>query len=254
MRRFLKDYFWFSRSERNGTLILALLMMAVLIFPEIYLVLRGPKVYPADPEFLQAITEFYGKDNPVKTSGMVNERFYEDAAGDTRKDGDQKIDQEVAGVFNADSANIVHTAGASGGFSETSQQQAALDINSADTTGLMSLRGIGPVLSRRIIRYRDILGGYYDVSQLAEVYGIDSEWVASSESLICTDTVTIRGLLLLSGEFGDLLRHPYLDYEQVSEIFRLRREGRLKSTGDLLESPLFNARELEKLIPYLRIE
>lgn len=223
MRRFLKDYFWFSRSERNGTLILALLMMAVLIFPEIYLVFRGPKVYPADPEFLQAITEFYGKDNPEKTSGMVNERFYEDAAGDTRKDDDQK-------------------------------QQAALDINSADTTGLMSLRGIGPVLSRRIIRYRDILGGYYDVSQLAEVYGIDSEWVASSESLIYTDTSAISGLLLLSGEFGDLLRHPYLDYEQVSEIFRLRREGRLKSTGDLLESPLFNARELEKLIPYLRIE
>lgn len=223
MRRFLKDYFWFSRSERNGTLVLASIMMVVLIFPEIYHVFRGPKVYPADPEFLQAISDFYEKDIPMKTPGMVNEVLYEDPIGDGRKDGDLK-------------------------------QQAALDINSADTIGFMSLRGIGPVLSRRIIRYRDILGGYYDVSQLAEVYGIDHEWVAASESLIFADTARIRGLLLLSGEFGDLLRHPYLDYEQVSEIFRLRREGRLKSPYDLLESNLFNAWDMEKLVPYLRIE
>src|SRR5665647_1059817 len=47
-----------------------------------------------------------------------------------------------------------------------------LDLNSADSLHLLEIPGIGPVFASRIIRYRTLLGGYYAVDQLREVYGM----------------------------------------------------------------------------------
>ena len=46
-----------------------------------------------------------------------------------------------------------------------------MDLNTADSTTLMALKGIGPVFSVRIVKYRELLGGYYETAQLQEVYG-----------------------------------------------------------------------------------
>ena len=50
-----------------------------------------------------------------------------------------------------------------------------VELNTADTTILKKVPGIGSTFARRIMKYRELLGGFYDVSQLAEVYGIDEE-------------------------------------------------------------------------------
>src|SRR5205814_10404369 len=49
-----------------------------------------------------------------------------------------------------------------------------VDINAADTIELLSVKGIGESRARSIYKYRQLLGGYYSVNQLREVYGIDS--------------------------------------------------------------------------------
>ncbi|MEM9858315.1 MAG: helix-hairpin-helix domain-containing protein, partial [Bacteroidota bacterium] len=48
---------------------------------------------------------------------------------------------------------------------------ARFDINEADTTQLKQLKGIGSVFSRRILKYRKLLGGFVTSDQLSEVYG-----------------------------------------------------------------------------------
>ena len=45
-----------------------------------------------------------------------------------------------------------------------------VDVNTADSAALVALRGIGPSFARGIVRYRELLGGYHDLDQLAEVY------------------------------------------------------------------------------------
>jgi len=50
-----------------------------------------------------------------------------------------------------------------------------LDINTSDSSALVTLPGIGPVLSMRIIRYRNLLGGFWSVNQLKEIYGLPEE-------------------------------------------------------------------------------
>jgi competence protein ComEA len=44
-----------------------------------------------------------------------------------------------------------------------------VELNSADSTDLVELYGIGPVFANRILKYRDLLGGFYSVNQLLEV-------------------------------------------------------------------------------------
>ena len=57
----------------------------------------------------------------------------------------------------------------------------AFDLNTVDTITLQRLRGIGPSLARRIVKYRDGLGGFHRNEQVWEIYGIDS--VAANEVL-----------------------------------------------------------------------
>ena len=50
-----------------------------------------------------------------------------------------------------------------------------IELNQADTLTLKKIPGIGSTFARRIVGYRELLGGFYTVHQLAEVYGIDEE-------------------------------------------------------------------------------
>ena len=47
-----------------------------------------------------------------------------------------------------------------------------MDVNSADTTALIDLPGIGSKLALRIINFREKLGGFYAIEQLKETYGL----------------------------------------------------------------------------------
>ena len=48
------------------------------------------------------------------------------------------------------------------------------DLNEVDSVWLTSIHGIGPVLSKRLVKYRKLLGGFNSIDQLKEVYGLSS--------------------------------------------------------------------------------
>ncbi len=48
------------------------------------------------------------------------------------------------------------------------------DLNTSTAADLTQVRGIGAVLSERIIKYRTRLQGFDELNQLYEVYGLDS--------------------------------------------------------------------------------
>ena len=107
--------------------------------------------------------------------------------------------------------------------------QSSIGINSADTTELKSLPGIGSFFARNIVEYREKLGGYVESSQLLEVYGFDSVRFAGIFSHIKLDSVATRKVRVNHDDFKTILRHPYIEYEDVRKIIKYREsKGMIK--------------------------
>ncbi len=130
-----------------------------------------------------------------------------------------------------------------------------VELNQADSLTLQKVPGIGPVFSRRIIKYRDLLGGFYTVHQLAEVYGIDADKYAALEPWFTVDTALIRPLIVNQADYRTLIRHPYLNKQQTKILLRLiERKGKLQGWEELRLLDEFPPGEIERLRYYLSFD
>lgn len=129
------------------------------------------------------------------------------------------------------------------------------DLNLADSAQLVSLNGIGPALARRIIRYRDMLGGFVALTQLKEVYGLDTAVIRRITSrLVIPETFHPRQLNLNTASYSELSAHPYLSSALVKAIIAYRRQhGNFKSTEDLKQVQAVTNTAYEKIKPYLTV-
>lgn len=141
------------------------------------------------------------------------------------------------------------------GFQKTIAASMPVNINTADTTELQSIRGIGPAFSRRIVGYRELLGGFTHTEQLMEVFGLDSTRFEQIRDFVVTDSIVRNKLKLNTADFGELVRHPYIDRQTASTILNLRRQhGQFQDAGDLTKSYLINDNLLDRLLPYVCFE
>lgn len=126
-----------------------------------------------------------------------------------------------------------------------------ISLNSTDTTLWKMIPGIGSAYSKRIVKYRALLGGYVRKEQLLEVYGVDSEMYSNISPYIEEDTKWSR-MKINELEFRELLRHPYLSYEQVQAIVNLRdKKGNIVSIDELAILDEFTNEDIYRLKPYL---
>lgn len=95
-------------------------------------------------------------------------------------------------------------------------------INSADTLELQSLPGIGSFFAKNIVSYREKLGGFIETNQLLEVYAFDSARLEMIESYLIIDTIETRKIKINHDDFKTILRHPYIEYEDVKKIVKYR--------------------------------
>lgn len=127
-----------------------------------------------------------------------------------------------------------------------------IDLNSADSTQLESLNGIGPAFASRIIKYRNRLGGFYRKEQLKEVYGLDSILYQKLQTMVTLNPASVKQIPVNSATFEDLKKHPYLSYKQMNAIIQYRKHhGDYKDINDLKEIALLNDNVLKKIEPYL---
>ena len=128
-----------------------------------------------------------------------------------------------------------------------------LDLNTADTTELMLLRGVGRFTAMQIIRYRQALGGYYSTSQLYEISEIANDRIDSLLPHLYADTSLITPIDVNRASVKQLYRHPYISYKQAEQLYDLRRRKlRLHSPDEL--SAVFSPDERQRLLPYLRFD
>ncbi|MFW5759958.1 MAG: helix-hairpin-helix domain-containing protein [Cyclobacteriaceae bacterium] len=129
----------------------------------------------------------------------------------------------------------------------------SFDLNLADTTQLKQVYGIGEVLSTRIIRYRQALGGFVNEKQLSEVYGLPTEAMLNIQEVsFISQNFEPAKININLASVSDLVRHPYLDYESAISIVNYRsKNGPFKHIEKLKESKVLNEDKLKKLSRYL---
>lgn len=130
-------------------------------------------------------------------------------------------------------------------------KQLSIDINTASAEELMTIKGIGPSFSKRIIKYREILGFYSNIEQLREVYGIQEEnYYQIKDQLYCSPgsgKIDINTL----GAY-ELSRHPYIDYKTAKIIQAYRdQHGQFDSIQDMNQIVILNDSILARIGPYL---
>jgi DNA uptake protein ComE-like DNA-binding protein len=131
------------------------------------------------------------------------------------------------------------------------------DLNNVDSTRLLNVYGIGPVLSSRIIRFREKLGGFIHQSQLYEIYGLDSVVVdrISGLSFIGKDFKPRKINLNDSNTEKALSAHPYLSKAEAKAIVAYRfQHGTFAAVSDLRKIQIISERTFLKIEPYLTAE
>lgn len=127
-----------------------------------------------------------------------------------------------------------------------------VEINKADTLELDKIRGIGISFAKRIVKYRERLGGFYRKEQLFEVFGIDTPKFNEIKDQIKIEVEAIRKLNVNTAEFEDLKRHPYLSFKQMNAIIQYRKQhGPYKSIADLNKVLILNPETIQRIAPYL---
>ena len=126
-------------------------------------------------------------------------------------------------------------------------------INTADSAELDKIPGIGPVFANRIIKYRKLLGGYYSINQLNEVYGVTPELFNKISKFIIVDSSNVENLELNIKNEVKIRKHPYITKYKASLIIKyLKFNGHVKNSSELIQNNILTSDEIQKLGPYLK--
>ena len=131
---------------------------------------------------------------------------------------------------------------------------ASIDLNTADTTLLKTIPGIGSYRARRFVRYREALGGFYDLAQASATRGIpDSTWRAALPYLRLGPVY--RKIPVNRASVEALKKHPSINSKLANAVVRFReKHGPFLSAEDLRQVRLFNDGNLPAILPYLSFE
>lgn len=98
------------------------------------------------------------------------------------------------------------------------------EINSADSISLVNSLGFSPKIASRTIGYRNLLGGFFKIEQLKDVYGLTDDFYNRVEQYIIIDTSLLVKIDINNIEFKALLKHPYFNYDLTIKLFNAKNK------------------------------
>jgi len=227
----IRDHFGFSKTETNGVFLLLWLIIGFVIIP-------------------QTLRWYYYKNTPVNDEAdiaLLDSTVAElEAQQLTANQSPRPTKQPEKATKEV--AKRQHKA-------RPNKSIPDFDINLADTTQLQQIKGIGPVLSTRVVQYRDRLGGFVNPSQYLEIYGL-KPWVLkqlTAYTYIAPDFQP-KCININTSDFKTLLAHPYLNYQQVQRMIQCRdKHGKWDNIEALYKENILEAATFERVKFYLRV-
>lgn len=130
-----------------------------------------------------------------------------------------------------------------------------VSINSADTAELTRVNGIGRTFAKRIVAYRNLLGGFYSPTQLTEVYGISMDMVEKMAPQLQIDTILIKKVNLNTVSYDELRKHPYIsDYQAKAIIYYRSKVKQINSPNEILKNNLITKEDFYRVRNYLSVD
>lgn len=129
------------------------------------------------------------------------------------------------------------------------------DINAVDTAQLVSIKGIGSILSARIIKFRNGLGGFVTVDQMGEVYGLSPEVLKLlKERGYVGDQFLPKLINVNEASAEDISGHPYIAKKLANQIVKYRdQHGKFENLEQLMNIHVIDKSGYDKLKPYLTL-
>ncbi|MEO1518310.1 MAG: helix-hairpin-helix domain-containing protein [Bacteroidota bacterium] len=129
-----------------------------------------------------------------------------------------------------------------------------IDINRADESTWQQLRGIGPAYARRIVNFREKLGGFHSVEQVGETYYLPDSTFQNIQPQLRVSPI-FRKLAVNQSTKKDLYSHPYLDGKEAQLIVNYRTQhGPYKDVNDLKKIGVIRKATWQKILPYISFE
>ena len=121
-------------------------------------------------------------------------------------------------------------------------------LNTADTSQLRRVPGIGTYFANEIVNHGRFLGGYVSVDQLDEI----PDFPRDAKQYFVIRQPNPRRLNINRLSINELKRHPYINYYQAKAIVDYRRlHGHIESLKQLSLSKDFPPEAIERLEPYV---
>ncbi len=128
-----------------------------------------------------------------------------------------------------------------------------IDLNTITSEDLREISGIGDILAKRILSYKNKLGGYSFNEQLYEVYGLKKETADKLlERFIVVKQPFIKKINVNDATFKEVLSIVYLDYELTKKIFDYKDEvAEIQSLEELKKIDGFPLERFDRIALYL---
>src|SRR5690606_10367941 len=128
-----------------------------------------------------------------------------------------------------------------------------IDINTATKEDLMAIYGIGPALSDRILKMREQLGGFVDMAQMEDIWGLPPEVTEKLKiHFKIAGLPPLKKIAVNDLSTKELAQFPYFRYAVAKEIVTHRSmHGKIKNADDLKNVRNFPLDKLAIIAVYL---
>ncbi len=164
-----------------------------------------------------------GLDHKMAVNGAINSKGVQTYA--VTNQGNSQSRNEKFETGNPESKNLDTRSYKSVIKDVASNSKKLIELNSADSTELVSLPGIGPYFASKILNYRERLGGFAIKEQLFDIYGIDDQKFEMISSKIVIDTLSVKKFDLSVATEKELSKHPYIGGYVARGIVRFREKA-----------------------------
>ena len=297
LKRFAKEYFSYSLSERKAIWIIVCIIVILIFLPNIY------KIFHPDHNQTLVNANFSEFDSSFKSIEVkkankainieknfdpnkltknewvaygLNERTAYIIENYLKKGGKFRKKTDLLKIYGFDSSyyaqisNYIYIADFDStkrnhntiisfnkpqkNWTETKKNDNLLiEINSSDSAQFDQLPGIGKILASRIVKFRNLLGGFYSITQLNEVHGLQVETYNKIAAHVYCDTLNIQRIDLNSVSENVLRKHPYIGKYKANLIIKYRNfVKKISNSSELVVNNILTKEEFQKLHYYLK--
>jgi DNA uptake protein ComE-like DNA-binding protein len=249
-----KAYFFFTKGERRGVIAL-LLIASLFLLVRVLLANRyeGSSADAVEEPFVSS-AESRGRSLSLSKGPMGADDVSGRSLSPMSEDGAFGRSLSLSKGPTSETREFKHSTRTSRRSAKTDEM---VELNSADTTRLKMLRGIGSGYAKMIVAYREKLGGFYATSQLLEVYKFPDETYQKIKHQLSVDTTLIRKIKVNEATVKELKFHPYISYYQALSIVEnreLQPAMRYNSLYDMVVDEDLKEEDILRVAPYFSFE